>query len=347
MFFIYLFPIITLSIFLISYFKDRRRLVNGLFFNIFLISFAISFTYLAFSTGNRILIVLFLILFIIFMIVSIFGVYALIFGLFLNAKIVMKKESRNLSNMLTLFLGLALVFHLILTFFNPEKFLPKDVTIFLSSFLLLEVYFLFSIFNFLMISLLSQFNKPKKDQDFIIVLGSRVFGEKVPPLLASRIDRAITFYNEQSKVSFSPKIIFSGGQGPDEKVPEGLAMQKYALSKGIPSKDTIVEDKSVNTLQNMKFSKSIMDNLMPNGYRSIFVTNNYHVFRASIYARMANLKSNGLGSKTAYYFLPNALIREYIALVVMNKKRHMIVIVLIFILSILLSLINHYFVIPV
>ena len=54
--------------------------------------------------------------------------------------------------------------------------------------------------------------------------------------------------------------------------------EKYALSKGIPSKDTIIEDKSVNTLQNMKFSKVIMDNLMPNGYKSIFVTNNYHVF---------------------------------------------------------------------
>lgn len=346
MFFIYLFPIITFSIFLISYFKDRRRLVNGLFFNIFLISFAISFTYLAFSTGSRFLIVLFLIFFIIFMIVSAFGIYALIFGLFLNAKIVMKKESRNLSNMLTLFLGLALVFHLILTFLNPEKFLPEDVTVFLSSFLLLESYFLVSIFNFLMISLLSLFNKEKKDQDFIIVLGSRVFGDKVPPLLASRIDRAITFYNEQSKVSFPPKIIFSGGQGPDEEIPEGLAMQKYALNKGIPSKDTIIEDKSVNTLQNMKFSKVIMDNVMPDGYKSIFVTNNYHVFRASIYARMANLKSNGLGSKTAYYFLPNALIREYIALIVMNKKRHMIVIVLIFILSIVSAIINHYFVIP-
>lgn len=346
MFFIYLFPIITLSIFLASYFKDRRRLVNGLFFNIFLISFAISFTYLAFSTESRILIVLFLILFIIFMIVSIFGIYALIFGLFLNAKIVMKKESRNLSNMLTLFLGLALVFHLILAFINPERFLPEDLTIFLRSFLLLEVYFLFSIFNFLMISLLSQFNKPKKDQDFIIVLGSRVFGDKVPPLLASRIDRAITFYNEQSTVSFSPKIIFSGGQGSDEEASEGLAMQKYALSKGIPSKDTIIEDKSVNTLQNMKFSKVIMDNLKPDGYKSIFVTNNYHVFRASIYARIANLKSNGLGSKTAFYFLPNALIREYIALVVTNKKRHMIVIGIIFIFSILLAIINHCFVLP-
>lgn len=96
----------------------------------------------------------------------------------------------------------------------------------------------------------------------------------------------------------------------------------------------------------MKFSKVIIDNLMPDDYKSIFVTNNYHVFRASIYARMVNLKSNGLGSKTAYYFLPNALIREYIALIVMNKKRHMIVIVLIFILSIISALINHYFVTP-
>ena len=347
MFFIYLLPLIALTIFLTSYFTDRRRLINGLFFNTFLISVAISFTYLTFSIESSILIGIFLILFFIFMIISTFGIYALIVGLFINAKIVMKKESRSLSNMLSLILGIALIVHLLLTILNPKRFLSEDISVFLNSFAMIEIYFLFSIFNFLSISLLSQFNKPKKNQDFIIVLGSRVFGDKVPPLLAARIDKAIDFYNIQSKVSFAPKIIFSGGKGPDEEISEGLAMQKYALSKGVQINDTIVEDKSVNTLQNMKYSKAIMDKIKPNGYNSIFVTNNYHVFRASIYARMANLKSNGLGSKTAIYFLPNALIREYIALVVMNKKRYAFVIVLIFIISFAAAVINHYFVIPV
>lgn len=139
--------------------------------------------------------------------------------------------------------------------------------------------------------------------------------------MASRINKAIEFYKKQSKVNNTPKIIFPGEQGPDEKVSEALAMQRYALNSGIPIEDTILEDKSTNTLQNMSFSKSIMDKFMANAkYNCIFVTNNFHVFRASLYARKVGLKAQGIGSKTAFYYLPNAMIREYIAIVVMNKK---------------------------
>jgi uncharacterized SAM-binding protein YcdF (DUF218 family) len=74
----------------------------------------------------------------------------------------------------------------------------------------------------------------------------------------------------------------------------------------------------------MLFSKEIMDSLKPKGkYKSIFTTNNFHLFRAGIYARQAGLNSQGIGSKTAFYYWPNAMIREYVAIVVMGRKRHM------------------------
>ncbi len=74
----------------------------------------------------------------------------------------------------------------------------------------------------------------------------------------------------------------------------------------------------------MLFSKEIMDSLKPEGkYNSIFTTNNFHLFRAGIYARQAGLNSQGIGSKTAFYYWPNAMIREYVAIVVMGRKRHM------------------------
>ena len=267
----------------------------------------------------------------------------LIIGLFINAIIVMKRESKSLSNLLTLFLGLVLLIHVIWTIVSPKRFFSNDVNVFLQGFALIELYYLFSIFNFLMISFLYTFSRSKTNQDFVIVLGSRVIGDRVPPLLASRINKAIEFYNKQSKVGKPPKIIFSGGKGPDEEIAESIAMQNYAIKKGIPAEDTIAEDNSINTLQNMEFSKNIMDNLMPNGYNSIFVTNNYHLFRAGLYAKMTGLKSQGLACKTALYFIPNALIREYIAIVVMNKKRHILVISIILACSFTLAIFNHIF----
>ncbi|WP_195236896.1 YdcF family protein [Romboutsia sp. 1001285H_161024_C4] len=334
--------LISFSIFLISYNLDKRKLYNGFLFNISLFMFLLTATYITFSTSNILLMVIFFIFFIIAIFILIFGIYILIIGLFINARIVIKRESRSLSNLLTFFLGLVLLFHVILTIINPERFLPSDINAFIGGFILIEIYFLFSVFNFLMISLLYQLNRPKLNQDFIIVLGSRVIGDKVPPLLASRIKKAIEFYNKQAKASKPPKIIFSGGQGKDEKVSEAFAMQKYAIENGIPISDTILEDKSTTTFENMSFSKNIMDKIKPSGYNSIFVTNNYHLFRAGLYAKKANLKSDGIGAKTALYFIPNALIREYIAIVVMNKKRHFIVISFILICSFILALINYF-----
>ncbi len=183
------------------------------------------------------------------------------------------------------------------------------------------------------------------NQDFIIVLGSGLINDKVPPLLASRIQKAIDFYHKQAAVTTPPTIIFSGGQGPDENLPEAEAMQRYAIEKGIPIEHTLQENRSVNTYENMLFSKQLMDDRKQGeAYNSIFTTNNFHLFRAGIYARLAGLDSQGIGSKTAFYYWPNAMIREYVAIVVMARKRHMKMIGPIVIISIALSLFSFFFV---
>lgn len=78
------------------------------------------------------------------------------------------------------------------------------------------------------------------------------------------------------------------------------------------------------------FSKQIMDHHSHGeNYRSIFVTNNFHVFRASIYARKAALDAEGIGSKTAFYYVPNAFTREFIGLLAMYKWTHVTVFLII------------------
>ncbi len=338
--------IITFITFLVSYLIDPRRLINGFLFNIFLLSSMVTITYIFLATQNRFLLLIVIFFIVLLSLTLIFGIYVLIIALFINSRIVMKRESKSISNLLTLFLAIALLCYVIILFIEPERFFSAEINVFFSGFSVILMYYLFNILNFLMISFIYQFNRPKLNQDFIIVLGSGLIGDKVPPLLASRINRAIEFYNKQANVTTPPKIIFSGGRGPDEEISEALAMQKYAIEKGIPPEDAILEDKSVNTLENMKFSKRIMDDLMPNKYNSIFVTNNFHLFRAGIYARRSGLKSQGIGSKTALYFLPNALIREYIAIMVMNKKRHIIIACLILVFSLILALIQYFYITP-
>ncbi|WP_406715568.1 hypothetical protein QEU96_05925 [Trueperella pyogenes] len=53
--------------------------------------------------------------------------------------------------------------------------------------------------------------------------------------------------------------------------------------------------------------------------RFLFVTNNYHVLRTSFYARKLGLLGEGLGAKTARYYIPTAFMREYVAILVKLK----------------------------
>ncbi|MGX7059027.1 YdcF family protein [Vagococcus humatus] len=321
-------------IFLLSYLKDRRRLRIGLLFNFFLICLGITFMIGSVVTNSFWFKIPFILSLVLFVLVAIFGLYALIFILIRNGRKLVKREGKSFHNMLSLLLAIALIaYPLILWIFTTgaEKgMIPGFLATFVRVMSLLSFYFLFSVFNFLMSSFLYRFNRPKYIQDYIIVLGSGLIDNKVPPLLGSRIDKAIDFYHKQiEKTGKIPKIIFSGGRGDDEKIPESVGMKNYALEKGIPSEHLLTEENSRNTLQNMRFSKDIMfQDFGSQDFHSIFTTNDFHLFRAGIYARLAELDSQGIGSKTPFYFWLNAMIREYIALIVMYKKQHTTVILI-------------------
>lgn len=331
--------LILLFTFLAFYLTDPRRMINGFLFNLLFCSFLIFCLYLGFSSDIMIFRLFALIPLSAFLLfISTFGLFTLGIGLFLNGRILMRKESRRFSNSLTLISGIFLLLLFIFRMVNPERFLPFYFEPLYAGAYLIVVYFFLHLTNFLTAYFLYQFNKPKYNQDFIIVLGSGLINDNVPPLLASRINKSIDFYGKQAAATFPPIILFSGGQWPDENLPEAEAMQKYAVEKGIPFEHTLTETRSVNTLQNMLYSKQIMDSIKGGKYNSIFTTNNFHLFRASLYAKIAGLKSQGIGSKTAFYYWPNAMIREYIAIIVMQHKRHTVVVGTILGVSILLSL---------
>ena len=77
--------------------------------------------------------------------------------------------------------------------------------------------------------------RKKRRLDYIVVLGCAVFGQKIPPLLAGRLDKAI----QLMACNPNAKLICSGGQGPGEDIPEGEAMAAYAVAHGVPEEKII------------------------------------------------------------------------------------------------------------
>lgn len=343
--FFILIPLFFLLLFCYFYFKEKCRLRNGWLFNLMLISFMGYVAIVTATNGSLIGAGILAILAVLFLIVILFGLYAAIIFLIGNSFIVLRHESRRLPNLLTLILALAIIALIVMQIYGP-KILPNWSVILLSIPTTIAFYFFVVFWNFLSISIIYQFNQPKFNQDYIVVLGAGLIGgEKVTPLLAKRIDRAIQFYKKQSEETLSPpQLLMSGGQGPDEKIPEAQAMREYALEQGIPDEDILMEAQSTNTLENMRFSKEIMERENPSGYHAIFTSNNYHIFRAGMYAEEVGLKIDGIGSKTARYYLPNAFLREFIAVALMNKRLHLFVCGLIALGFIALAVINYFFI---
>ena len=90
----------------------------------------------------------------------------------------------------------------------------------------------------------------------------------------------------------------------------------------------------------MKFSKQIIDDINKNG-KIIFSTTNYHVFRSGVIANSEGIDCEGIGSKTKWYFYTNALIREFVANLFSQKKKHLALISIINVIIFLLVLIGY------
>ena len=135
-------------------------------------------------------------------------------------------------------------------------------------------------------------------------------------------------------------LIPSGGKGPNECMTEAEAMHRYIVASGIPEESVIKEDRSRNTFQNMAFSKKIIDS-RTQGVRqakTAYATTNYHVFRSGILASLAGLKAEGLGSKTKWWYWPNAFMRECVGLLQKRWKQELLFLLLLIAFFALLSM---------
>ena len=141
----------------------------------------------------------------------------------------------------------------------------------------------------------------------LVMVGGAAFGIWI----RSRVDRAVAFARaQQEKTGRLPVLIPSGGKGEDEPLSEAEAMAAYLRTQGFPEQNILIENQSRTTRENMLFSRKLMDA----SARAAFSTSSYHVYRAGILAAEENWNLDGMGSRTKWYFWPNAFLREFIGL---------------------------------
>ena len=166
---------------------------------------------------------------------------------------------------------------------------------------------------------------PSADREYIIILGCYFRPDgTLSPLLRGRVDKALEFWRRQeAETGLRAKLIPSGGQGANEPISEAEAMARYLRSQGVPEEDILKEEHSVNTLENMAFSRKIISTLSP-GARVAYATTNYHVFRSGVWSNRAGLHAEGIGSRTKWWFWPNAFVRECVGLAAHRWKEELL-----------------------
>jgi len=163
--------------------------------------------------------------------------------------------------------------------------------------------------------------------DYVVVLGAGLLnGGQVPRLLASRLERGRAVHEKLASRGASPLLIVSGGKGSDEQVSEAEAMARYLTQRGFPGGPgrLILEDRSASTEENLLFSKAIMDRQRPPapghpGAQCVIVTSGFHAFRAAIIARRLGINGQATGARTAGYYWPGAMLREFAAVLFSYK----------------------------
>ena len=130
--------------------------------------------------------------------------------------------------------------------------------------------------------------------DCIVVLGARVWPSgRMSTSLLYRCERALKAWQD----GVAGNIIVCGGQGDDEPAAEADVMKAYFLENGVPEGNVIAESESVNTIENLKNAKKIMD---ANGWRTAaVVTNDYHVERSLWIAKDAGIDACGIAAPSS------------------------------------------------
>ncbi len=139
----------------------------------------------------------------------------------------------------------------------------------------------------------------KKDEkcksEVAIVLGAATYKGKVSPVYQERINHAIDLYFE----GYVQKIIMTGGKAKGNNVSDAYAAKQYALTKGVPNEDILIEEKSTITQENLYNANIIMkDNNMSN---AIIVSDPLHMKRSMMLAKDIGIKAYSSPTPTTKY----------------------------------------------
>jgi len=149
-------------------------------------------------------------------------------------------------------------------------------------------------------------------RDYLVILGAGIRGEVPSKALFQRLYTSL----EYIKMNPNVKIVVSGGRGPGESITEAEAMQRFLINHGVEKNQIIKEEKSTNTLENMKFTAKVLEKFeKKENIEIVIVTNNFHMLRSKFLAHRQGLRAYGYPAPLLPMLAPTYFVREYFAVI--------------------------------
>lgn len=118
--------------------------------------------------------------------------------------------------------------------------------------------------------------------DAIVVLGAAQYDGEPSPVLAQRLDAALSIFDEGA----APQIVTTGSSLPGEQFTEGFAAYRYLRNNGVAEGSIVVITDGGDTYESLLATA----NQLPEGQRSVvLVTDAYHALRTAQIAEEVGL----------------------------------------------------------
>lgn len=126
--------------------------------------------------------------------------------------------------------------------------------------------------------------------DYLILLGSGLKNDREGFTMIRRVNRAALYLLRNPEC----RVVVSGGITGNNTVSEAEVMKRLLMERHIREEMIILEDRSVNTKENMRYSKDLINT----AGKIIVCSSDYHVLRAKLLASGYGYKCGSIFSQS-------------------------------------------------
>ena len=157
--------------------------------------------------------------------------------------------------------------------------------------------------------MLSPISFNTSNADYVIVLGYQLNDNLMNKTLQYRLDKAYLYAINNP----SSSLVLCGGITGDNSISEASVMADYLIEKGINKKRLKLEDKSTDTIENIKNCLTYVDI----NANIVLISSQYHIYRAEQICNKLGLNVKTIGAKAPLFLIPNQLLFEKLGLIKM------------------------------